>query len=166
LELEKARAVSDVTLNGGLRRFNETDDNAIVFGVSIPLPISDRNQAGKLAAAYNLARTKEEQKAAHIRIQMELAKAYRALSSAYTEAVELHRNVLPGAERVFEVSKTGYTSGKLDYLHVLDAQRIFFEAKARYIDALASYHIAIADVERLIGRSIDSEALSKSEDRK
>jgi cobalt-zinc-cadmium efflux system outer membrane protein len=166
LELEKARAVSDVKVNGGLRRFNKTDDNAIVFGVSIPLPISDRNQAGKLAAAYNLARAREEQRAAQIRIRMELAKAYQALSSAHTEATELYMNVLPGAENVFEVSKKGYNSGQLDYLHVLDAQRILFEAKARYIDALASYHIAKADVERLIGRSIDSEALSKSEDRK
>ncbi len=166
LELEKAKAASDVSLKGGLRRFNETDDNAIVFGVSIPLPISDRNQAGKLAAAYNLAKAREEQRAAHIRIQMELAKAYRALSIAYTEAVELDLNVLKGAESVFEASKTGYTLGKLDYLNVLDAQRTLFRAKAQYINALASYHTAKADVERLIGLSIDSEALSKSEDRK
>ncbi len=166
LEVEKARAVSDVRLNGGLRRFNKTDDNAIVFGVSIPLPISDRNQAGKLAAAYNLAIAREEQRAVHIRIQMELAKAYRALSSAYTEATELYMNVLPGAERVFEVSKKGYDLGTLDYLHVLDAQRCLFESKARNIDALASYHTAKADVERLTGHSIDSEALSKSGDRK
>ena len=164
LELEKAKAISDVTLNGGLRRFNETDDNTIVFGVSIPVPISDRNQAGKLEAAYNLARAREKQRAAHIRIQMELARAYRALSSAYIEAVELDKNVLRGAESVFEASKTGYTLGKLDYLNVLDAQRTLFKAKAQYIDALASYHTAKADVERLIGSSIDSESLSQNED--
>ena len=166
LELEKAKAISDVTLNGGLRRFNETDDNAIVFGVSIPLPISDRNQAGKLEAAYNLAGAREKQRAAHIRIQMELAGAYRALSTAYTEAAELDKNVLRGAESVFEASKTGYTQGKLDYLNVLDAQRTLFKAKAQYIDALASYHTAKADVERLIGQPLDSESLSQNEDRK
>ena len=166
LELEKAKAISDITLNGGLRRFNETDDNAIVFGVSIPVPISDRNQAGKLAAAYNLARAREKQRAAHIRIQMELVKSYQALASAYTEAVELDKGVLRGAESVFEASKTGYTHGKLDYLNVLDAQRTLFKAKAQYIDALTSYHTAKADVERLIGRPIDSESLSQNEDKK
>ncbi len=165
LELEKARAISDVKLKGGLQRFNETDDNAIVFGVLIPLPISDRNQAGKLEAAYNLAGAREKQRAAHIRIQMELAKAYRVLSSAYTEAVELKENVLKGAERVFQASKTGYTQGKLDYLNVLDAQRTLFGAKAKYIDALASYHTAKADVERLIGRSLESEFLPQNEDK-
>jgi len=166
LELEQSKAISDITLSGGLQRFNETDDNAIVFGISIPLPISDRNQAGKLAAAYNLAGAREKQRAAHIRIQMELVKSYRALSSAYTEAAELDKNVLRGAESVFEASKTGYTEGKLDYLNVLDAQRTLFKAKAQYIDALASYHTAKADVERLIGRPIDSESLSQNEDKK
>jgi len=164
LELEKAKAISDITLSGGLQRFNETDDNAIVFGISIPLPISDRNQAGKLRAAYELARAREKQRVAYTRIQMKLVKAYQALAGAYTEAAELDKNVLQGAESVFEASKTGYSRGKLDYLNVLDAQRTLFEAKARYIDALASYHTAKADVERLIGRSIDSITIPKSED--
>ncbi len=155
LELEKAKAISDITLSGGLQRFNETDDNTIVFGISIPLPISDRNQAGKLAAAYNLARAREKQRAALTRIQMKLVKSYQALSNSYTEATELDKNVLKGAESVFKASKTGYSQGKLDYLHVLDAQRTLFEAKRQYIEALAAYHKARADVERLIGQNID-----------
>lgn len=154
LELEKAKAISDVTVSGGVQRFNETDDNAIMFGISIALPISDKNQAGKLQARYELAKAKEQQRAAYAKIQLELDKSYQALSSAYIEASELQKNVLKGAEEVFEASKTGYAQGKLDYLNVLDAQRTLFEAKARYIDALALYHTAKADVERLIGQSL------------
>jgi cobalt-zinc-cadmium efflux system outer membrane protein len=164
LELEKAKAISDITVIGGVQRFNETDDSTIKFGISIPLPISDKNQAGKLQARYELAKAREEQRAAYTRVQMKLARAYQALSSAYTEATELEKNVLQGAKGVFEASRTGYEQGKLDYLNVLDAQRTLFEAKVRYIDALASYHAAKADVERLIGRSIDSGTVSKSED--
>jgi cobalt-zinc-cadmium efflux system outer membrane protein len=156
LRLEKAKAISDITLSGGMQRFNETDDNAVVFGISIPLPVSDRNQAGKLEAIYTLTRIREEQKAAWNRIQMELVKAYRALSNSHTEATELDKNVLQGAESVFEASKTGYSQGKLDYLHVLDAQRTLFEAKSQYINALASFHNAKTDVERLIGQGIDT----------
>ncbi len=156
LELEKAKAISNITLSGGLQRFNETDDNAIVFGISIPLPISDRNQAGKLEAVYTLARVREEQRAARIRIQTELGRAYRALYNSYIEATELDKNVLQGAQSVFQASRIGYSQGKLDYLHVLDAQRTSFEAKARYIEALAAYHKARTDVERLIGQRIDT----------
>ncbi|MHC4260011.1 MAG: TolC family protein, partial [Planctomycetota bacterium] len=143
-----------------------TDDNAVMFNISVGLPIFDRNQAGKLAAAYKLAKAREQQRAADRRIRMELTKAYQSFSSAYTEAAELDKNVLEGAESVFEASKTGYVQGKLDYLNVLDAQRTFFEAKARHIEALASYHSAKVDVERLIARAIDGETLSRSEDLK
>ncbi|MHC4679966.1 MAG: TolC family protein, partial [Planctomycetota bacterium] len=156
LELAKAKAVSDITLSGGLQRFEEADDNAIVFGISVPLPVSDRNQGGRAEAAYNLARAREEQRAAQTRIELELASAYHALSSAYAEANELNQNVVQNAERVFDASREGYSQGKLDYLNLLDAQRILFEAKARYIDALSSYHVAKADVERLIGRDLST----------
>jgi len=164
LELEKAKAISDITFSGGARIFNETDDNAFVFGISIPLPISDRNQGGKRAAAYELNKAREEKRAGHARIQMELAKTYQALSSAYMEATELDKNLLQGAESLFKASKAGYSQGKLDYLNVLDAQRTLFEARGQYIDALASYHIAKTDVERLIAGPIDSVILSKSEE--
>ena len=166
LELEKAKAISDITLSGGWQRFNETNDNAVVFGISIGLPILNRNQGGKLEAAYALAKAREEQRAAQTRIQMELVKAYQALSNSYAEATELDKNVLEGAESVFEASKTGYSHGKLDYLHVLDAQRTFFEVKSQYIDALGSFHTAKTDVERLIGSPIESVNVSRNEDSK
>jgi len=166
LELEKARAISDITLSGGMARSNETENNTVVFGISFPLAVSDRNQAGKLEAIYALARAREEERAAHIRIQMELARAYHELFNSYTEAVELDENVLQGAESVFKASRTGYHQGKLDYLHVLDAQRTLFETKSQYIDALASFHIAKTDVERLIGQPIESINVSNNEDSK
>jgi cobalt-zinc-cadmium efflux system outer membrane protein len=166
LELEKAKSISDITLSGGMKRFNETDDNAIVFGISIPLPISDTNQGGRMEAAYALSRVREEQRAAQSDIQMELARAYQALSNSHAEATELNNNILDEAESVFEASRTGYSVGKLDYLHVLDAQRTLFEVKTQYIDALGSFHTAKTDVERLIGSPIDSINVSENEDSK
>jgi len=156
LELEKARAISDITLSGGMKRFSETDDNAFVFGISVPLPISDTNQGGRMEAAYALSKVREEQRAAQSEIQMELVRAYQALSNSHTEATELDKNILQGAESVFEASRTGYREGKLNYLHVLDAQRTLFEVKSQYIDALGAFHSAKTDVERLIGSPIES----------
>ena len=166
LELEKARAISDITLSGGLKRFSETDDNAIVFGISVPLPISDTNQGGRLEAAYALAKAREEQRAVRSKIQMELVRAYQALSNSHTEATELDKNILQGAESVFKASRMSYSEGKLDYLHVLDAQRTLFEVKTQYINALGAFHAAKTDVERLIGSPIESINVSVNEDSK
>jgi len=156
LELEKANATSDITLSGGFKRFNETDDNAVVFGVSIPLPIANRNQGSILEARHNISKAREERKAAETRVYTVLASSYQELSNAFTEATELKSKVLDGAQDVFDASAQAYREGKLDYLNVLDAQRTLFEAKGRYIEALGAYHKARADVERLIGQRIDT----------
>jgi outer membrane protein, heavy metal efflux system len=39
-------------------------------------------------------------------------------------------------------------------LDVLDAQRTLFEARGQYLEALATYHRAVAETERLIGEPL------------
>ena len=91
-----------------------------------------------------------------IRAVNDLAEAYQSLSSAYVEATTLKTDVLPGAQSAFDASREGYRQGKFDYLVLLDSQRTLFEVRARYIEALNLYHKAVADVERLIGKDLDT----------
>jgi cobalt-zinc-cadmium efflux system outer membrane protein len=156
LELEKAKAVPDPTIFGGIQRFSGADDTTLVFGLSIPIAVSNRNQGRILEGSYNLARAREHQRAVETSLEADLADVYQALSSAFIEVTDLENEVLPGAESAFDAARRGYSEGKFDYLTVLDAQRTFFQSKARYVEALASYHRAKADVERLIGQGIDT----------
>jgi len=156
LYLEKSKAIIDITIGAGFQRFNEIDDNAVVFGASIPLPISDRNQGAKQEAIYNLAKSREEQNATWIKLRNEFNQTYQELTNSYSQASSLRIEVLPGALEVFNAATTAYREGKVDYLNVLDAQRTLFEVRNEYIESLAVYHTAKADVERLIGRSIDT----------
>jgi cobalt-zinc-cadmium efflux system outer membrane protein len=89
-------------------------------------------------------------------VSSDLSQAYQSLSSAYFEAVTLKEKVLPDAQAVFKASEEGYKQGKFDYLILLDAQKTLFDVKTQYIDALQSYHQAVADVERFIGADINS----------
>jgi len=156
VKLEDAKAVPDVTVNAGVRQFNQADDTAAILGVSIPLPVFDRNQGGRQEARDKLAKAEHERKAATLRVLTTLAEAYQALSSAFVEATSLKNEVLPGAQSAFEAENEGFRLGKFGYLDVLDAQRTFFEARSKYIESLASYHKAVADVERLIGDRLES----------
>jgi cobalt-zinc-cadmium efflux system outer membrane protein len=158
LELEKSKSVLDVSVSAGVKRFNETDDNAIVFGVAIPLPVSDRNQGGRMEAVANLSKSHEAQRAARIEILNQFNHVYNELSISLTKTKELHALILPGAEEVFNASREAYKEGKVDYLNVLDAQRTYFEVRMQYIDVLAAYHNAVADMECLIGQEIESKA--------
>jgi len=62
--------------------------------------------------------------------------------------------VLPGARSAFEATGEGFQQGKFGYLEVLDAQRTFFEAQARYTNAVGVLQKAIADAEGLLGEPL------------
>ncbi len=154
LELEKAAGKLDVTVTGGVQHFQETDDSSFFIGLALPIPVFNRNQGGILEATERLAQARQESVAAEIRLAASLAEALNRLAGAYDETGILRRDVLPKAQQVFEAASEGYREGKFDYLLVLDAQRTLFETRLQHIDTVKRYHLARADVERLIGQSL------------
>jgi cobalt-zinc-cadmium efflux system outer membrane protein len=156
LELEKAKRIPDLTVSGGVKHFNDTDENGLVVGLSLPIPLFDRNPGGVLEAKYRLAKAREESRAAEVRAGASLAESYQALAFSYQQSMALRDQVLPAAEQSFDAAGEGYREGKFDFLEFLDAQRTLFEAGTRYTESLIAYHKAKADVERLIGESIET----------
>jgi len=156
LELEKARKTSDIRFGGGLQYFNEGDDSSFILSLSIPVPLFDRNQGNILEATYMLAQTEDNRKTVEIQTRNALAEAVTTLSSAHNEITILKEEVLPSAQEAFNAAREGYNEGKFEYLVVLDAQRTLYEVSGKYIEATAKYHKARADIERLIGRDINS----------
>jgi outer membrane protein, heavy metal efflux system len=154
VELQEAQRIPNVTANGGVRRHNETRDTALVMLLSIPLPIFDRNQGAILEARYQLAKAGEERRTAEVRVLTDLRSTYAELSTAFTEATTLRSELLPGAQSAFEAFSEGYRQGKFGFLDILDAQRTLFEARGQYLEALATYHRALAEMERLIGEPL------------
>jgi cobalt-zinc-cadmium efflux system outer membrane protein len=158
LDLEKAKAVPDVTAAGGVRRYELTDDSAFVLGLAVPLPLFDRNQGGIREAVANLGAARRQYEAVRVKTLAALSEAATALAAAHDEMAALKSEVLPGAQQAFEAVQQGYLQGKFDYLYVLDTQRTLFETQARYINSIEAYHKARADAERLTGRSLDAES--------
>jgi len=151
LALAKAERVPDIDVSIGIRRFEDDGSQAGVAGLSIPLPLFNRNTGGILAAQQQATRAEYEQRAASLRATTELVDAHSRLSMARAEALTAREALLPGAQQAFDAARIGYREGKFGYLEVLDTQRTLSEAKSRYLDVLAAYHKAAADVERLTG---------------
>jgi cobalt-zinc-cadmium efflux system outer membrane protein len=151
LHLEQARAVPDIAVDGGVRRFEETDDAALVLALGVPLPLFNRNQGGVQEAVANLAKTRRQYEAVQVRTLAALAEAASTLAGAHQAVAILQGDVLPKAQQTFAAAAQGYEQGKFDYLYILDAQRTLFRTQAQYIDSVEAYHRARAEVERLIG---------------
>ena len=49
-EVEQAKRVPDITVSAGVQRSNETQRNLLLLGISVPLPVFDRNHGNLLEA--------------------------------------------------------------------------------------------------------------------
>jgi len=161
IALEETRAIPDLTASFGVRRFEEPGDDALVVGISLPLPVFNRNQGAILEAQRRLTTAEEERRTAEVRVATVLSSAYQTLAGAHAEIAALKAQVLPGAQSAFEGASIGYRLGKFGLLDVLDAQRTLFGAKAQYLRALTDYHQSVAQVEGLIGERIDAVQIQK-----
>lgn len=155
--LERRRAVPDLTVGAGFRRFEDGSDSAAVLSLSVPLPFFDRNQ-GNIARA-DAERTRVERLAELNRLALgtSLVDAGQRLETAWRDADSLRRVIVPGAEQAFRVAREGYASGRFSFLEVLDAQRTLLEARAQLNMALRDFHARRAEVERLSGGPIPPE---------
>ena len=156
LDRELSKRIPDLKLSGGFRRIEETDDSALVFGISIPLQLFDRNQGSIDEARHQLAKANAEKRAREIKVKKIFLGAFNKVEFAHSQVISIQTKILPGAQKAFDGINEGYRFGKFGYLDVLDSQKTLFEAKGQYLEALADYHKAVADVERLIGEPVVS----------
>lgn len=165
VRLEKRRAIPDLTVGGGFKREKVDGEPAakgFTVGASIPIPIFDRNQGGIGESQYNVAKGREEERSTRARILTEIAEAYRSMAASYARSIILSTQIVPEAQKAFDAASAGYNEGKFTYLDVLDAQRTIFNARIQQNEALAEHLEAIADVEGLIGQSIETIGQAKT----
>ena len=154
--LAKADRMPDVTGRVGVKKFNEIDETALVVSLSLPLPVFDRNQGDVQVARRHGAAAEQRRREAETRLERQLSVAWTQLANAYDEAVALREQVLPAANEAFEVTRAAFEQGDMALLDVLDAERTLVELRWQRVAALADYHTAVAEIEGLIGRSLDN----------
>ena len=73
----------------------------------------------------------------------------------YRDIISLYKTALiPQSEQAFDAAKTGYETGKVDFLNWLDAERILLQTRLAYYKAIADYQKSIAYLERVVGRDL------------
>ncbi|MBQ5962353.1 TolC family protein [Massilia sp. ZL223] len=152
-QVERTRRIPDVTLIVGARREGLDERDQAVVGVSLPLPLFNRNQGALLEALRRVDKARDEEEAERVRLQSELAQAHARLRAALEESALIAAEILPGAESAYRAASRGAELGKFGILDVLDAQRTLFQSKTQYLNAAAESHRAAADIARLTGTS-------------
>jgi cobalt-zinc-cadmium efflux system outer membrane protein len=150
VEVERTRAAPNITLLLGMRRFGGSDATAFLGGVSVPLPLFDRNR-GNVSAAL------AEFDAADARLNAARAEAeagWRA-DVAQVNAAEIRRGAAEkaaaAAEETYRLTRTGYDAGRTPLIELLTARRNLTDAQLRLLDARVARIRAEAALARLAG---------------
>lgn len=178
VNLARARGVPDLTLTAGWRNtglpdssatnfdgtgavngfsrsaFADSRDNSFVLGVSIPLPLFNRNQGSIREAEHRVRQAEYEKHAYASTATGNLAGLYEQLAGLAAEIDTLGNEIVPAAIDTYEGTQDGFELGKFPYINVLDAQRTLFEVRNQHMEALASYHAGVAELERLLGSAL------------
>jgi cobalt-zinc-cadmium efflux system outer membrane protein len=151
LIIARLKAIPDVHVSAGWRHFQDTNDNAVRLGVSIPLPVFDQNTGNIIAAQETLAKTDAERAINRLVLISIAGRAYDALAGALAELKLLRASVIPNARSAAETIQSGYLQGRFTLLELLDVRGSVLQALLREQEALQNFHIAIATIEGLVG---------------
>jgi cobalt-zinc-cadmium efflux system outer membrane protein len=153
LAVERANRLGDPTIAVGLRNFKESDDSALLFGLSLPLPLFDRNQGNVQAASSRLAAAQAQEANGRLESRAGLAESWQSLAASLAEAQALRAEILPSAQQTYEAASFGYQSGKFAVLEVQEAQQTLIEVRERYLEVLTAAQLAAVELDRLLGRA-------------
>jgi cobalt-zinc-cadmium efflux system outer membrane protein len=163
IALAKAQKIPNITFMAGGRHFAENNDFAAVAGISAPLFIFDTKQTGVDEAQMVLTQAMQNQQAAKVAIRSSLIEYYQQLQMSLTEITVFRDDVLPSAKEAFRAAKLAYRLGEIGSLDLLDAQRTLFQNSREQLEALATFQLNIAKIERLIGGALNPSSENISE---
>jgi outer membrane protein, heavy metal efflux system len=152
IALEHARSRTDITPFVGYKRL--AGDSTLMAGVSMPLKIRDRNEAG-------IARAEADQRAAQAQVQLarnralaEVESAYAAFETARMQVQTFRNEILNEADESRSIALAAYQEGATQLLPLLEAQRTRAEVRQQYFRTLFDYQISLVDLEFAIGEDL------------
>ncbi len=153
LAYERERQVFDDPI--GIQR-----DSFLSLGISVPLPLWNRQQGRTAAAEAELRRSRRSREALVLRIEEEVRAAevrFRTLRYSVDAYAE---EILPETTRTQSLLDRGYRQGLVGIADLLQAQRQYNESKAFYFELLGDLRQAAIELEAASGASPHLKSLS------
>lgn len=154
-KLAKAFQYPDVSVGAGIMvQGPQGPDNQQQYnvGLSVPLPIFDRNQGGILQAETAIQVADAEYRRALNQAFNELDRSYHRFLENRRLVQVYQKGVLDRALTLLEMAQQDREKGQLGILELVDAVRAAHETKEDYLDTLFSYHRAVIRLENAAGQ--------------
>jgi cobalt-zinc-cadmium efflux system outer membrane protein len=128
--------------------------NYLTFGVSLDLPVRNKNQGAIEAAVAQSEAVKTRREFVELTIRREVAAAYARYMSAARAAEIFRVGVRDQANQNLDVVRQTYELGSKTLLDYIAEQRRYIELENSYIDALLDTYKARVEIERAVASMV------------
>ncbi|MEP6903043.1 MAG: TolC family protein, partial [Actinomycetota bacterium] len=129
-------------------------DNELTFGVSVDIPIFNRNQGEIASATGEKVQAIRQREFLETSIKRDVAIAYRKYRTAAETLVIYSTQILPRSEENLTAVRSAYGFGEFSVFEVVNEQRRLTENVTGYNQALRDYYNALNELETALGTSI------------
>lgn len=139
-------AVPVPVLSGGGGFTTDASAGAAFVGLTIPLPLFDRNQGGIARAEAEVEVAHEALDAITRTMRARIVRASRVLAARYAALERFEREVLAALPALREMAEQSYRGGQTSVLELIDSVRSLREVSLERVDRLAAVREAELDL--------------------
>jgi cobalt-zinc-cadmium efflux system outer membrane protein len=152
LHLKRAQVepIPNVTVGASYIRQYENRSHDLGIGVSVPVPLWNRNQGNIQAAQAEIGEAVQQVGRVENELTERLATAFGTYASSRQRAERYRTAILPKARESYQLSLKAYQGGQFEYLRVLQAQRSVAEANLDYVRSLGELWRSASEIAGLL----------------
>lgn len=160
VDLELANRFSDIFVlyqpytYQDLSPFDVRSATSWALGVTVPLPVYNRNQGNIERARLNVGQTRAELQALERQVVVETRQAEREYYLSREALRRIEADLLPRAQQVLDNSALLLESGEVDAVTYLNARRDYNDVIRQYLELLVRHRRSMLDLNTAVGYRI------------
>jgi cobalt-zinc-cadmium efflux system outer membrane protein len=156
LEREKVETIPDILVRGGFKYhpFLGADRRPVgivgFFDVGIAIPLFDRNKGAIDAARGQVESAERDADRVRLSLHSRLAEVYQDYEASARLAGKYRQEMLPRAQRAYELYRNSFQQMAAAYPQVIIAQRNLFQLQRDYVHELVSVWKSAVEMEGML----------------
>jgi cobalt-zinc-cadmium efflux system outer membrane protein len=127
------------------------NDKLLSFGVSVGIPIFNRNQGAKSEAAIAVSQARTRREFLEQVVKSEVASAYARYEASRNAVAIFEQGVIARTNENVRAIRAAYELGEFRITDLITEQRRLLDSQREFTEALAEQYRALADLQTAIG---------------
>jgi cobalt-zinc-cadmium efflux system outer membrane protein len=136
LDRARVQPIPNVNLMGGYQRqVDYPPQDQGLAQVMLAVPLFDRNQGNIRSARADISKAQADLRNVELDLAMQTAQAMAEYRTAQRMVAWYEESILPKARETVAIMQRLYSEGEVNFLRLLEAQRILTETELTFVDA-------------------------------